>query len=79
MLKLFAHGFEFVTNGMESLVFEIAKGFGREAVADIVLLFMGLLCYFAYGSQYARLSALCPAGIRASALAYFAALNTPCD
>lgn len=34
MLKFLASGLEFVINGMESLVFVIAKGFDREGVTD---------------------------------------------
>ena len=34
VLELLASGFEFIINGMESLVFVIAKGFDREGVTD---------------------------------------------
>ena len=40
MLKFLASGLEFIINGMESLVFVIAKDFERQGVADIVVLFM---------------------------------------
>ena len=40
MLKFLASGFELFINGMESRIFVIAKGFERQGVADIVVLFM---------------------------------------
>ena len=69
MLKLLARGFEFVINGMESFVFLIAKGFERQGVADIVVLFM-VGRAISPAAQYARPLALCPAGIRAFAPGY---------
>ena len=47
----------------------IAKGFDRQGVADIVVLFM---CCRAISpaAQYARPLTLCPAGIRATAPGY---------
>ena len=40
VLEFLASGLEFIINGMESFVFLIAKGFDRQGVADIVVLFM---------------------------------------
>ena len=69
VLEFFTGGFEFIIDGMESLVFVIAKGFERQGVADIVVLFMVGRAISA-AAQYTRPSALCPAGIRASAPGY---------
>ena len=69
VLELLACGFKLFINGMESLVFVIAKGFERQGVADIVVLFMVGRAISA-AAQYTRPSALCPAGIRASAPGY---------
>ena len=69
MLKFLARGFEFVINGMESRIFVIAKGFERQGVAE----YCGVIYVcraISPAAQYARLSALCPAGIRASAPGY---------
>jgi hypothetical protein len=69
VFELLASGFELFINGVEFRIGMIAQRFDREAVADIVILFM---CCRAISSltQYARPSALCPAGIRASAPGY---------
>ena len=40
VLEFLASGFERFINGVESRIFVIAKGFDREGVADIVILFM---------------------------------------
>ena len=69
VLELLACGFKLFINGMESLVFVIAKGFERQGVADIVVLFM-VGRAISPAAQYARPSALCPAGIRATAPGY---------
>ena len=69
VFELLASGFELFINGMESLVFVIAKGFERQGVADIVVLFM-VGRAISPAAQYARPSALCPAGIRAFAPGY---------
>ena len=69
MLELLASGFELFINGMESFVFVIAKGFERQGVTescDVIYVCRAI----SPAAQYARLSALCPAGIRAFATGY---------
>ena len=69
VLELLASGFELFINGMESLVFVIAKGFERQGVAE----YCGVIYVcraISPAAQYARPSALCPAGIRAFAPGY---------
>ena len=69
VLEFFTSDLEFIINGMESLVFVIAKGFERQGVAE----YCGVIYVcraISPAAQYARLSALCPAGIRASAPGY---------
>ena len=66
MLEFFTGGFEFIIDGMESLVFVIAKGFERQGVTescDVIYVCRAI----SPAAQYARRSALCPAGIRAFA------------
>ena len=69
VFELLASGFELFINGMESRIFVIAKGFDREGVTDIVVLFM-VGRAISPAAQYARPSALCPAGIRTFAPGY---------
>ena len=69
MLKFLASGLEFIINGMESLVFVIAKGFERQGVTescDVIYVCRAI----SPAAQYARPLALCPAGIRATAPGY---------
>ena len=69
MFKFLASGLEFIINGMESLVFVIAKGIERQGVTescDVIYVCRAILP----AAQYARPLALCPAGIRATAPGY---------
>ena len=69
VFEFLASGFEFFINGMESLVFVIAKGFDRQGVTescDVIYVCRAI----SPAAQYARPLALCPAGIRATAPGY---------
>ena len=69
VLEFFTGGFEFIIDGMESLVFVIAKGIERQGVTescDVIYVCRAI----SPAAQYARPLALCPAGIRATAPGY---------
>ena len=67
VFEFLASGFEFFINGMESLVFVIAKGFERQGVTDIVVLFM---CCRAISLRDTH-------GVRRYALRAYAPLRSP--
>ena len=69
VLEFLASGFERFIIGVESRIFVIAKGFERQGVTescDVIYVCRAI----SPAAQYARRSALCPAGIRAFAPGY---------